>query len=192
MSDDSSEIGDISDVGNLSDDQDEAMETTRSPPSKSNLEREANKLRSKFKILREALAEEKMADINQEIEEVKKGSHPALGKELQELERRRAERTTVSHERKRVKVENIVNDYKSKVQALDDEKRVHKSVPLHLFYNDNIEADLAIIKNGKRKQPANTLEAGKLASGKLEAEEPVMDELIVDTAVSSRELLHSE
>jgi hypothetical protein len=132
MSDDSSEIGGISDVGNLSEEQDELMDTTRSPPSKSNLEREANKLRSKFKILREALAEEKMTDINQEIQKVEKGNHPAFGKELQELERRRAERTTIAHGRKRVKVENIVNDYKSKVQAFDDEKRVHLLVILHL------------------------------------------------------------
>lgn len=132
MSDDSSEIGDISDVDNLSEEQDELVDTTRSPPSKGNLEREANKLRSKFKILREALAEEKMTDINQEIQKVEQGNHPALGKELQELERRRAEKTTIAHERKRVKVENIVNDYKSKVQAFDDEKRVHHLTILHL------------------------------------------------------------
>lgn len=138
-----SSIGEISDVSNFSEEEPSKVTSTtttnQSPPSRSNLEREASKLRAKFKILREGLTDEKLAKVNQTIKDIEEGLDPKVAQELQLVEARRAERTIIAHERKRVKVDAIINDYKAKIQALQDEKRVNTppllSVTSHSYTN---------------------------------------------------------
>lgn len=116
-------IGELSDTsGNSTGAEEIAM--ARSPPSRGALERESGKLRSKFKILRQALHEEQLAEIEQQIEQIKTDADPAVTVELRKLKERRVERTMSAHSRKRVKVEAIINEYKSRVQSIQDEKTV--------------------------------------------------------------------
>lgn len=125
---DHSSIGSISDLGGLSEEDEGTAPSPRSPPSRGNLEREANKLRSKFKILKEALKEEKVAEITQNIDAIDNDNHPDIKTELVEVEKRRGEKLKITHERKRVKVEAILNEYKAKAQALEDERKVKQTL----------------------------------------------------------------
>lgn len=116
-------IGELSDLSGVSDGETEIV-MGRNPPSRGHLEKESSKLRSKFKILREALIDEKLADLDQKIEEIERDADPAVAHELRRLENQRKERLRTSHERKRAKVETILNEYKSRVQEVEDTQRV--------------------------------------------------------------------
>lgn len=120
---DEGSIGDISELSNVSDGEEVVM--SRSPPSRGHLEKESNKLRSKFKILRQALHEEKLAMVNKRIEAIERDANPTVAEELSRLEAKRAEKLLAAHERKRVKVEVIVNEYRSRMQAINDERKVN-------------------------------------------------------------------
>jgi thioesterase domain-containing protein len=125
MSEGENSVGGISDISNLSDDEELNLGTLKAPPSRGNLEKETGRLRLKYKILREALVEEKLTKVDQEIEDIETGRNPAVQEELDALETRRKERTTMAYERKRVQVDAIVSDYKAKVQAFQDEQAVN-------------------------------------------------------------------
>lgn len=129
-------IGEISDQSTNTSAEEEVDEAitnmSKSPPSKGQLDRETGKLRSKYKILREALLEERLAEVDEAIAEVEEGGDglgSRLGDSAEEVERRRRERLQVAHERKRVKVEAVVNDYQAKVQSINDEQRVLPQAP---------------------------------------------------------------
>lgn len=124
-------IGEISDQSTSTSAEEEVDETVtnmaKSPPSKGQLDRETGKLRSKYKILREALLEERLAEVDEAIAEVEEGGDglgSRLGDGAEQVERRRRERLQVAYERKRVKVEAIVHDYQAKVQSISDEQHV--------------------------------------------------------------------
>lgn len=132
MSDDTasnaSTVGSISDLPTEEDEL--ALSSPRSPPSMSNLQKDTEQLQKKFKIVKAALTEAKLDKVNQKIEEIEGGEHPGIKEEMDEAEKRRTERLTVAHERKRVKVEAILNEYQAKAQAFEDEKRVSSSSSL--------------------------------------------------------------
>lgn len=133
---DEGSIGDISELSNVSD-REEEVAMSRSPPSRGHLEKESSKLRSKFKILRQALHEEKLAMVNKRIEAIERDANPKIAEKLSRLEAKRAERLLAAHERKRVKVEVIVNEYRSRMQAINDERKVNSegSFLCHTHYN---------------------------------------------------------
>lgn len=119
------DIKDISDLSGASDtDPGEPISTSRSPPSRGALERETSKLRSKYRILRNALIEERVSQVEKQMTEVEEGRIPGLQAQLEDLEDGRRTRLRVAHKRKQVKVGTILNDYKCKVQAVHDEKLV--------------------------------------------------------------------
>lgn len=119
-----SDIGELSDASNLSSPTTPEIDTTRSPPSRGNLERESTKLRSKFKILKQALDEEKVAGINRNIDDLEKGDHPEVKEELNEATKRKTERMAAAHEKKRAKMGTVINDYQATVQSIKDEGKV--------------------------------------------------------------------
>lgn len=122
-------VEDISDLSDLSETSDDPK-NIKSPPSRGSLEKDANKLRSKFKILRQALLEEKLADVNRAIRDVEDERNMELVEGLGAIEARRGEQKRVAQQRKRLKLETIIKDYKSKLQEIRDEKLVSLGLSL--------------------------------------------------------------
>lgn len=121
--------GDLSSIGEISDTASTTSSTLSiegealqgSPPIRGNLEKDSDKLRSKYKIVKEALMEERLAEVDRDIEEVEDGRHGGLAEALANADRMREERVAVAQERKKVKVETILNEYKAIAQGIKDE-----------------------------------------------------------------------
>lgn len=103
----------------------------RSPPSRPALERDTVRLRSKYKILKTALLEERIAQIDGAIDKIDTAEGHNGPSELTRLEARRREKLVAAHERKRVKVAAIIEDYKARVHSIQDEKEVSDSLFVH-------------------------------------------------------------
>lgn len=129
----------------------------RSPPSRPALERDTTRLRSKYKILKTALQEERIAqidDVIEKLEATEQRTGDAVGMdELARLEARRREKLAAAHRRKRVRVEAIIEDYKSRVQAIQNEKEVP------CFPSDPLidkAAEKEILRSQQRKHHSRT------------------------------------
>lgn len=103
---------------------DEELGKLKTPPSKGNLERETGKLKSKYKILRKALIEEKLGQVNKEIEDIEAGRAPELAQDIADIDKRNAHAVKVAEERRRLKAESILAEYTARVQEILDEKQV--------------------------------------------------------------------
>lgn len=125
---DESDLGEISDLSERGNEIDlGSLEDIKVPPAKGLLERETGKLKSKYKILKKALIEGRLAKVNQELETMGEGRAVELAADLATIDERQTEVIRVAAERKRLKTETILAEYKARIQEIFDEKQVsHK------------------------------------------------------------------
>lgn len=112
-----SDESDLSEIGS-----DELNVTT--PPQRGALKKQSKKLRAKYRIMRHALIDEQIANIDKHIEQVRAGTHPRIRDAIFKVESKHKRRLEMLEERKKLYFGRINAIYNASCQAAVQDYRV--------------------------------------------------------------------